>query len=88
MTIGLRPPDKFQPPTSALFVSIVTVVTAVLALYLTVRLIFDIDGLPPEHIGDLVALTGILWAVPTIIVAGYYTGLRPPPPPPPPVLNK
>lgn len=57
-----------------------TIVTALLATYLSVRLIFDTDSIPADHVGDMTLLAGILWAAATLMI-----GVRRPPPPPPPI---
>ena len=74
MSEGIRrPPEEFK-----LFRLGITIITALLALYLSVRLVFDPGSFTPDQVGDMTMLAGILWAVPTLLI-----GVRRPPPPPP-----
>ncbi len=75
MTFSVRPPSP-PTPMERRIQTVLTIISAVLALYLTVTLVVDTDKFTPEQVSDLVVLAGILWAVPTIIVAAHSICIR------------
>jgi hypothetical protein len=81
MSKSSRPPvqNDLPIPIVRYVAPIVLTIAALLAIYLSVSLIFNTSGHPSDRIGDFVDLVAILWATVAVIIAvPLITGVRKP----------